>query len=314
MSAGILIPVRLSRIEPVAVDTCLFELASLRSEPLPPVAPGAHIDLHLPQGFIRQYSVLTPLSNFTSYVVAVKRNASGRGASRYLHDQVRPGAELQIGAPRNHFPLNENARHTLLLAGGIGITPIYGMFERLQQLGRRVHLHYWSRSVPAALFGERLAAHPDVAFHIPAPGRATLASVLRHVEADSEIYCCGPDRMLREFAENTANHPAHRLHIERFTAAGGETEPGTEFTVLLAKSQREVHVRGGETILQALRNASVPLSYSCEEGVCGACEVRYLAGIPVHRDSVRSATEHDRLGTVAICCAGCRSDRLTLDL
>lgn len=314
MSTGTLIPVRLSRVEPIATDISLLELASLSSEPLPAVAPGAHVDLHLPQGLIRQYSVLTPLSHFNSYVVAVKRDAQGRGASRLLHDQVKPGAELQIGAPRNHFPLNEQAQHTLLLAGGIGITPIYGMFERLRQLGRPVQLHYWSRSLRHALFGDRLATHPNVALHLSGPGRATLASALREVQPGSEIYCCGPEGMLKEFSESLPDHPAHRLHVERFTAAGAVVEAGTDFRVLLAKSQREVRVQSGETILQALRDASVPVSYSCEEGVCGACEVKYLAGIPVHRDSVRSAAEHDRLKTVAICCAGCRSDTLTLDL
>jgi ferredoxin-NADP reductase len=313
LSAAALIPVRLSRVESVAEETCLFELATLRNEPLPPASAGAHIDLHLPQGFIRQYSVLTPLSNFSSYVVAVKREPSGRGASRCLHDLVAPGATLQVSAPRNHFPLNENARDTLLLAGGIGITPIFGMFERLRQLGRSVRLHYWTRSVRHALFGDRLAACASAAIHVPIAGRKTLTNALRDVEADCEIYCCGPPRMLQEFAATTRDRPAQRIHIERF-AAVGDSPQGWDFTVFLAKSQREVRVRSGESILEALRNASVPLSYSCEEGVCGACEVKYLEGTPVHRDSVRPATEHERLGTVMICCAGCRSERLTVDL
>ena len=303
---------RLSRVESAAAETRLFEFATLRNEPLPPASAGAHIDLHMPQGFIRQYSVLTPLSNFSSYVVAVKREPNGRGASRCLHDLLAPGAILQVSAPRNHFPLNENARDTLLLAGGIGITPIFGMFERLRQLGRSVRLHYWTRSA-RALFGDRLAACANVAIHVPIPGRKTLTNALREVGADCEIYCCGPARMLEEFAAATRDRPAQRLHVERFGAAG-EIPQGSDFTVLLAKSQREVRVRSGETILEALRNASVELSYSCEEGVCGACEVKYLEGTPVHRDSVRPATEHERLGTLMICCAGCRSERLTVDL
>lgn len=313
MSTAALIPVRLSRVESAAAETCLFEFATLRNEPLPPASAGAHIDLHLPQGFIRQYSVLTPLSNFSSYVVAVKREPSGRGASRCLHDLLAPGAMLQVGTPRNHFPLNENARDTLLLAGGIGITPIFGMFERLRQLGRSVRLHYWSRSARHTLFGDRLAACANVAIHVPITGRETLINALRDVESDCEIYCCGPARMLQEFAAVTRDRPAERVHVERFDAVR-EIPQGWDFTVFLAKSQREVRVRSGETILEALRNASVPLSYSCEEGVCGACEVKYLEGTPVHRDSVRPATEHERLGTLMICCAGCRSERLTVDL
>ena len=313
MSSAALIPVRLSRVESAAAETCLFEFAALRNEPLPPASAGAHIDLHLPQGFIRQYSVLTPLSNFSSYVVAVKREPSGRGGSRCLHDLLAPGATLQVSAPRNHFPLNENARDTLLLAGGIGITPIFGMFERLRQLGRSVRLHYWSRSARHTLFGDRLAACANVAIHVPIAGRETLINALSHVGSDCEIYCCGPARMLQEFGAATRDRPAERIHVERFSAVR-EIPQGWDFTVFLAKSQREVHVRSGQTILEALRDASVPLSYSCEEGVCGACEVKYLEGTPVHRDSVRPATEHERLGTLMICCAGCRSERLTVDL
>lgn len=187
------------------------------------------------------------------------------------------------------------------------------MFERLRQLGRSVRLHYWTRSAGHALFGHRLAACANTAIHVPAPGRETLISVLRQAEADCEIYCCGPARMLQQFAAVTRDRPAERIHIERFAAAE-DLPQGWDFTVFLAKSRREVRVRSGESILQALRNASVPLSYSCEEGVCGACEVKYLDGSPVHRDSVRPATEHERLGTLMICCAGCRSERLTVDL
>jgi len=308
-----LITVRLSAIKPIALDTRLFELTSAGGEPLPPAAPGAHIDLHLSEGLVRQYSLLTPLCTPSTYAIAVKREGAGRGGSRRLHDEIAMGSVLRVGEPRNHFALNESASETLLLAGGIGITPILGMWERLRKLQRRVHLHYWCRSSEHSLFRDRLDTHPDAIIHYAAPGRATLTSVLQRAAAHSELYCCGPVRMLEEFEDATQLRPRQRVHLERFHNSPNE-DPGTDFTVVLAKSGTEVLVRSGESILNALRDASVEVSYSCEEGVCGACEVRFLAGAPLHRDAVRSADEHDRLSTVMICCARSRSERLTLDL
>jgi vanillate O-demethylase ferredoxin subunit len=128
-----------------------------------------------------------------------------------------------------------------------------------------------------------------------------------------ELYCCGPGRMLEEFERATKSRASQRLHVEHFSTPASE-ESGNDFHVVLAKSGAEVLVRHGDTILNALRRANVDVSYSCEEGLCGACEVRFLAGIPVHRDRVRTAAEHDRLSTVMICCAGSRTEHLTLDL
>jgi ferredoxin-NADP reductase len=308
-----LLAVRVSNIRPIALDTRLFELSSCSGEPLPQASAGAHIDLHLAEGLVRQYSVVTPLSAPSVYAIAVKRESAGRGGSRRLHDEIGIGSSLQIGAPRNNFPLNESTGNTLLLAGGIGITPILGMLERLRSLERPVHLHYWCRSPEHVLFRERLEQHTDCTIHHAAPGRASLRSMVQGADPESELYCCGPTRMQREFEEVTRSRAPGRLHVERFSLPPIE-EPGIEFTVVLAKSGTEVLVRDGQSILNALRAASVDVSYSCEEGVCGACEVKCLDGIPLHRDAVRTAAEHDRLSTVMICCARSRSKRLTLDL
>jgi vanillate O-demethylase ferredoxin subunit len=302
-----------SSIKPVALDTCLFELSSLGVEPLPAAAPGAHIDVYLARGVVRQYSVLTPLCGPTSYVIAVKLEAAGRGGSRRMHEEFTVGSPMRIGGPRNNFPLDESAADTLLLAGGIGITPILGMLERLRVLDRKVHLHYWSRSPERALFRERIEQYPDCTLHYSVAGRTTLRSVVQDADAECELYCCGPTRMLQEFVDATTSRPPRRLHLERFSLPPSE-EPSGEFTVVLAKSGTEVLVRDDQTILGVLREACIDVSYSCEEGVCGACEVRYLAGVPLHRDAVRTAAEHDRLSTVMICCARSRSKRLTLDL
>ncbi len=206
--------VRLRSITYAARDALLFELSAVGGA-LPSVRAGAHLDIHLPAGQQRQYSLVTPLCSAKSYVVAVKREQSGRGGSRWLHDEARVGMDLQVGRPRNNFGLDESAETTLLLAGGIGITPIYAMFVRLQELGRSVRLHYWSRSAEHALFLDHLHGHPDVTLHYASlPGRASAGEVLTTSGPRTAVYCCGPTRMLDEC---TANAPYEsRLHVERF--------------------------------------------------------------------------------------------------
>ena len=312
------IAVRLARSVPIAKDAHLLEFASLNG-PLPQAAPGAHIDVHVPGMGSRQYSLVTPLCSATSYVVAVKREATGRGGSVWLHDEARVGAELSIGRPRNNFELDETAEATWLLAAGIGITPIYAMFERLQQLGRPLRLHYWSRSAEHALFRERLEGHPDATLIYSSAGRAVSAGdVLRAAPPRAEIYCCGPSRML-DACIASAPRPQH-LHVERFTnaakdQAASESQEGVAgFTVHLARKKLDIEVAAGDTILNTLIAAGIDVAYSCEEGVCGACETKLLEGTPLHRDAVRSPEEHQRRNTFMICCSLSRESRLVLDI
>jgi vanillate O-demethylase ferredoxin subunit len=268
----------------------------------------------LPDERLRQYSLVTPLCSASSYVVAVKREEGGRGGSLWLHDQARVGAEFRVSAPRNNFELREDAADTLLLAGGIGITPIYPMFARLQALGRRVRLHYWSRSPEHTLFLDDLRNHRDVTLHHSSADRATVADVLRTAGAGTEVYCCGPARML---SECTASAPfAERVHIERFGVSADQAPPKASagFTVHLARKNIDVFVAPGETVLGALIEAGIDVAYSCEEGVCGACETKILSGAAIHQDSIRSPEEHDQRGTFMPCCSLARGDRLVLDI
>jgi tetrachlorobenzoquinone reductase len=311
------IAVRLQSIVHAAQDTRLFEFAAVDG-PLPPVAAGAHIDVFLPDGLVRQYSLVTPLCSATSYVVAVKREAAGRGGSLWLHDAACVGTELHVGAPRNNFGLDEGAKETLLLAGGIGITPLYSMFERLQELRRSVRLHYWCRSADHALFRSRLEHHPDVTLsYSSAPGRASLSEVLGAVDAGAEIYCCGPSRMLGECIAHVARLSLSRLHVERFANEApptGDVAAAASFVVALARKGIDIEIGEGESILQTLIGAGIDVPYSCEEGVCGACETKVLDGVPLHRDAVRSAEHHQRHGTIMICCSRSRTARLVLDI
>jgi ferredoxin-NADP reductase len=312
------IAVRLERSVPIATDARLLEFAALQG-PLPQAAPGAHVDVHVPGVGLRQYSLVTPLCSATSYVVAVKREAAGRGGSVWLHEEARVGTELSIGRPRNNFELDETAEETVLLAAGIGITPIYAMFERLQQLGRPVRLHYWSRSAEHALFRDRLESHPNASLIYSSGGRAVSAGdVVRAASPRAEIYCCGPSPMLEECIASRS--PSQHLHVERFanTATGqGESELRDDvagFTVHLARQKRDIEVAAGETILNSLIAAGIDVAYSCEEGVCGACETKVLEGTPLHRDAVRSPEEHQQRRTFMICCSLSRERRLVLDI
>ncbi|CCB66746.1 MULTISPECIES: PDR/VanB family oxidoreductase [unclassified Hyphomicrobium] len=314
VSNSMTIPTRLQSVTYATDDVRLFEFASLNG-PLPLGDAGAHIDVHLPEKRLRQYSLITPLSSSKSVVIAVKREPSGRGGSVFLHDTARVGSEISISPPRNNFELDENASETLLLAGGIGITPIYSMFVRLLQLGRPVRLHYWCRSEAHALFRDELKHHANTAtIHSAEPSRPSVAEIIKSAGPQTEIYCCGPTRMLDASAQGVAD-PA-RLHIERF---GGEAikpsgDAAGAFTVHLARKGIDVPIAPEQTILEVLLALGVDVPYSCEEGICGACETKVISGSPSHCDRVRSADESNRRQTMMICCSRCFDGRLVLDI
>ena len=308
------IEARLEKISPAAAGISLFDFVGPSALMLEP-RPGSHIDVHLPGELIRQYSLLTPLCSPGRYVVAVKREPAGRGGSRYLHDEARPGSCLRIGLPRNNFELDESCDRNLLLAGGIGITPLYGMFIRLQELKRQVEMHYWASTPDLALFRTELMQSPLATLHHSTHAdRPTIADVVKRASPGTKVYCCGPARMIED-AIASVTQPS-QLRIERFSALepGAGDDPVSGFTVHLARTKRDIVVASGQTILGALTEAGIDVAYSCEEGVCGACETRMLSGDPLHRDSIRSPDEHARQGTIMICCSLSRSSRLVLDI
>lgn len=308
---------RLTGMQYGAQDIVLFELQPKSGEILPPVTAGAHLDLFLPTGLTRQYSLLTTLCDGQRYVVGVKRDELGRGGSRWLHDSARIGQVLEVSAPRNLFGIEPGDEPVLLLAGGIGITPLYSMLKLLQESGRQVHLHYWCRSPDHALFVKELEGCADVTLHYSEiPGAPVLAfsEVLNRAGPTTQIYCCGPQRMISELEALSPMCGAQRIHVERFQAAQPLATSQEAFTVVLARSGREVEVLAGETILQVLLDAGEDVMYSCEQGICGACEVKVIDGAPIHCDSVLPADEHMRRKTMMICCSSNASNRLVLDI
>jgi ferredoxin-NADP reductase len=311
-----LIDVRLTAIRYAARDTNLYEFMRLDGKPLPAYTPGAHIDVHLPNGIIRQYSLLEPEPDPQRYTIGVKRDPASRGGSRCVHDDLRVGKPLTISAPRNNFPLVENATHVVLFAGGIGITPIWCMVQRLARLGRSWKLFYACRSRSDMAFLQALEAMTSSQFHFDEESAGKFLDVAGIVAAtpkDAHLYCCGPTPMLKAFEAATADWPREQVHIEYFTPKQEPAKTGG-FVVELARSGQEFVIPEGKSILQVLLDGGVDVDYSCELGICGACEQRVISGTPEHRDAILTEEEQAANTKVMICCAGCKSERLVLDL
>ncbi len=320
-SASGLIEVRLTEIKDVARDTRLFTFRRPDGARLPPYRPGAHIDVHLPNGLIRQFSLCMPAAGSDSYTVGVKRDLVSRGGSRYIFDEMHVGDELKIGAPRNNFPLVESGDPVVLIAGGIGITPIWCMVQQLEAQGRPWTLYYSCRSRAEMAFLDELQRLDPKRVHLHFDDEAQgafldLAAAVGSAPDTAHLYCCGPKPMLAAFETATVNRPRDRVHVEYFTAkTDAETGAGIGgFWVELARAGEEYFIPPGKKILEVLYEAGVDVDYSCELGICGACATRVISGIPEHHDSVLTEEEQASNTTVMICCAGCKSERLVLDL
>jgi tetrachlorobenzoquinone reductase len=317
------LPVRVKSVTYEAERINSYELQPLAGGDLPPFTAGAHIDLHLPgvpMGQTRSYSLINPQGERHRYVIAVAHDAASAGGSRYIHEQVRAGDKLTITPPQNDFALVEDAKHSVLIAGGIGITPVWCMVQRLIELRRSWELHYGARTHETAAFIEPISAlreqHPNAVvlnFDFEPGGKPLdLSAIVNQAPNDAHLYCCGPTGMLEAFERATQNRPRDHVHVEYFSAKEAPAKAGG-FTVTLAKSQVQVFVAAGNSILDALIGAGLDPPRSCTEGVCGSCEMRVLEGIPDHRDMVLTDAERASNKTMMICCSGAISETLVLD-
>jgi len=321
-AASHLIEARLSEILPAARDTNLYRFVRTDGAALPAYQPGAHIDLHLPNGLVRQFSLVVPEAAPQSYLVGIKLDAESRGGTRYIFDHMKVGDVIKISAPRNNFPLVEDAEHVTLFAGGIGITPIWCMVQRLAALGRSWKLYYACRSRADMAFIAELEKIDEKFRHLHFDDEAggnvlDIAAAVAAAPPGAHLYCCGPNPMLKAFELATADRPRKLIHVEYFTpkeeAASDENKLGG-FWVELARSGEEYFIPEGKKILEVLFDAGVDVDYSCELGICGACETKVISGIPIHHDSVLSEEEQAANTKVMICCAGCKTERLVLDM
>jgi ferredoxin-NADP reductase len=314
--AAPLIEVRLDAIRYAARDTNIYEFVAPDGGTLPAAEPGAHIDLHLPNGLVRQYSLTAPDPAPLRYVLCVKRDAASRGGSSYMFDGLRVGHHIGISAPRNNFALVENADRVVLFGGGIGITPLFAMVQRLRGLGRSFELHYSCRSRAYTAFFDALKSLEQVHFHFDdeAGGRfIDLSALVGAAPPTAHLYCCGPAPMLDAFECATKSWPAGQVHVEYFAAKATPSLEGG-FVVQLARSAKEFYIPPGKSILEVLLEAGYKLPFSCQEGVCGSCETKVLSGTPDHRDSILTETERAANSIMMICCSGSKSPQLTLDI
>jgi len=313
--------VRVKRISYEAETINAYELTAPGGGELEPFTAGSHIDLHLPNGMIRSYSLLNDPRERSRYVVAVNKDIAGRGGSRFIHETIRVGDIVPISQPKNNFALRENAAHSVLIAGGIGITPLLSMIRRLDALAASWELVYAARTRSAAAFLDDLSAlratsgaKLQLHFDQENSGRCLdLAAVVKSAPANADLYCCGPLPMLESFEAATADRPADRVHVEYFKPKEQPAADGG-FDVKLARTGRTIPVPAGETILDALLKAGIAVSYACMEGVCGTCETRIVEGLPDHRDAFLSKDEQAAGTTMMICCSGSKSPTLILDL
>jgi vanillate O-demethylase ferredoxin subunit len=314
--------VRVARKADEATDICTFELVDVGGRPLPPFSAGAHIDVHLPNGLTRQYSLCNDPAERHRYLIGVLRDPATRGGSKAMHDLVNEGDLLQISAPRNHFPLAHGSRRSVLLAGGIGVTPILCMAERLASDGAAFEMHYCSRSRDRMAFHDRIAASAfasHVRFHFDdraAEQRLDIAALLAAPEAGLHLYVCGPKSFMDAVlgTARAQGWPEAQLHYEYFTAALTPSAEASSFHVKVASSGRIVPVPADRTVVEALADVGIVIPTSCCQGVCGTCMTRVLDGIPDHKDLYLSPEEQAQNDQFAPCCSRSKSTLLVLDL
>lgn len=304
-----------------------YELVDAAGNELPPFAPGAHIDVHLVGGALRQYSLCNDPQERHRYVIAVLRDEGGRGGSKTLHETLRVQDFLSIGPPRNNFWLVPDAKKVILLAGGIGVTPLKSMAHLLEREGIDYELHYCAKDLKFAAFAEEMVALSEkgrVHFHFDGgdPTRGLdIAKLLREPSTGTHLYYCGPGGFMKACAAASAHWPAGTVHFEHFKApdtiekgfpASDTGAEGGSFDVQIARSGQRIHVGADESLADALNKAGVPVETSCQSGLCGTCKIRYLTGQVDHRDFILNDEEREEFLTA--CVSRSTSDLLTLDL
>ncbi|MBN9610856.1 MAG: hypothetical protein BGO26_00900 [Actinobacteria bacterium 69-20] len=281
---------------------------------LPEWTPGSHIDLHLPNGATRQYSLCGNRWKPGEYRIAVLKEGHGRGGSDFIHQHVNVGDRLAIGGPRNNFAILP-AQHYIFIAGGIGITPIIPMIDHVRRLGARWELLYGGRTRESMAFLNTLQGDNITIFAKNEHGRMCLRRELEKRSQDStRVYCCGPAEMVSDAAAAVRSVGRARFHSEHFSAKSPPNRLNDrEFDIHLARSGKTLLVTAGSSILDVARGAGVVVLSSCETGTCGTCETGVLAGVPDHRDSIHD--DPDAVSDIMyICVSRSQSPHLTLDL
>jgi len=263
--------------------------------------------------------LINPPEQRDRHVIGVQFDRNSRGGSRWMHESVRPGQLLEIDGPHNNFQLEETGGHSVFIAGGIGVTPLWGMISRLEALGRPWTLYYRTRTAETALFppsGRRFA--PPGSVHLSFADQAAretfnIERIVRDAPPDAHLYCCGPATMIESFMAATRSMPVEQVHVEYFQAQEALATDGG-YTVRLVRSDRTIEMGKGQSILSAVLASGIEAPYSCQEGLCGECETRVISGIPDHRDLYLTQAEKKAGDRIMICCSGSATPLLELDL
>ncbi|HKY21371.1 MAG TPA: PDR/VanB family oxidoreductase [Vicinamibacterales bacterium] len=299
-----------------------IELVPTEGVVLPGFTAGAHIDVSLQNGLVRSYSLINPQGETDRYVIAVNKDRASRGGSKFVHESVAPGDLITVSEPRNNFPLSETREHAVLIAGGIGITPIWAMVQRLSAIGATWELHYACRTRRNAAFlreiealGSARGCKVNISFDQEPGGKMLdLGDIVRSSPPDSHFYCCGPTPMLEAYQRATEGLPPSKVSMEMFAAPVAAAATSGTFKVVLAKKGVTLVVEEGTTILETLLQNGIKHNYSCTQGICGTCETVVLEGIPEHRDWVLTGERKTSNKTMMICCSGSRTESLVLDI
>lgn len=324
MADNQLLQLKIKQIRQEASGIHSFELVSEDEKALPPFDAGSHIDLHLPSGTIRQYSLSNDPVETHRYVVGVLRDEQGRGGSKEAHQVFRVGDSLSASNPRNHFQLDESAKKVILLAGGIGITPLKSMGHRLRSLGIPFELHYCARAQENIAFPQELQNLSDsgeVQFHLDGGilgNGLNITEMIKGLEADSHLYYCGPAGFMKACAQAAKERSDLHVHFEHFKAPekeGGqaklESDPG-ELVIQIQSTGQKIALSRSESLIDVLAKLGVEVLTSCQSGLCGTCKTRYISGDVEHGDCILSDAEHAEYLTP--CISHIKSGTLVLDL
>jgi vanillate O-demethylase ferredoxin subunit len=316
-----LIAARVIARELAALDiVCLRFGSAEANRELPRFEAGAHIDLHLPAGLVRKYSLCNDPAKLGFYEIAVKREPTSRGGSAYVHDTIRIGDVLPIGIPENYFPLVPGDSPAVLLAAGIGVTPLLAMAHSLKRAGRTLSFHYFVRSLDNAAYLRTLRGKlADVStLHVgltPAITNEVIAKIVGCMHSHVHLYFCGPCQFMDAvYAVARTCVCTERIHYERFSVSSSSANEEGTFDIELARSKRVLAVPRGKTITEVLHEHGLPIETSCEAGICGACRTAVLGGTPEHRDHFLSAADKARNDCIMPCVSRCKTGRLVLDV
>lgn len=316
-----LIATRVIARERVACDVVSLRLASCEANrELPAFEAGAHIDLHLREGLVRKYSLCNDPSERGVYEIAVKRESTSRGGSAHVHDTICAGDVLSVSKPENYFRLAPDDSPSVLLAAGIGVTPLLAMAHSLKRANREFALQYFVRSLEDVAYARTLQEKlADVStLHAgltPALTRETIARIVECMSSRSHLYFCGPSPFMDAVDAVARTHLcAEHIHYERFSAAHPGTDVEQAFEIELARSKQVLVVPRDKSITDVLYERGLPIETSCEAGICGACRTVVLAGTPDHRDDFLNAADKARNDCIMPCVSRCKTGRLVLDI